>query len=83
MKLRSIQALSLRRNFSHMLIGNAIYSLSQWGILISLAKLSSTEAVGVYTLGIAVTAPIILLTDLQLRTILATDAKKDYTLRTI
>ncbi|SDN56909.1 lipopolysaccharide biosynthesis protein [Bacillus sp. OK048] len=78
MKLRSIQALSLRRNFSHMLIGNATYSLSQWGILISLAKLSSTEAVGVYTLGIAVTAPIILLTDLQLRTILATDAKKDY-----
>lgn len=68
---------SLRRNFSLILSGNLLYTLSQWGILMILAKLGSPRMVGQFTLGLAITAPIILLTDLQLRSVLATDAERE------
>ena len=43
-----------------------------------LAKLGSPEMVGQFTLGLAVTAPVIMFTNLQLRGVQATDAKGDY-----
>jgi O-antigen/teichoic acid export membrane protein len=70
--------LTLRRNFSWTLIGNLVYSGCQWGMLIVLAKLGSPEMVGQFTLGLAVTAPIIMFTNLQLRGVQATDAKQQY-----
>jgi O-antigen/teichoic acid export membrane protein len=70
--------LTLRRNFSWTFTGNLIYSASQWGMLVVLAKLGSPEMVGQFTLGLAVTAPVIMFTNLQLRAIQATDAKGDY-----
>lgn len=70
--------LTLRRNFSWTFIGNFIYSGCQWGMLVVLAKLGSPEMVGQFTLGLAVTAPVIMFTNLQLRGIQATDAKKQY-----
>jgi len=62
-----------------MFIGNAFYSLCQWGIIALLAKLGSTKMVGQFTLGLAITAPIIMFTNLQLRTVQATDANDEYT----
>jgi O-antigen/teichoic acid export membrane protein len=70
--------LTLRRNFSWTFIGNLVYSGCQWGMLIVLAKLGSPEMVGQFTLGLAVTAPIIMFTNLQLRGVQATDAKQQY-----
>jgi O-antigen/teichoic acid export membrane protein len=64
-----------------MLIGNLIYALSQWGIIMVLAKLGSPKMVGGFTLGLAVTAPIILIFDLQLRSVLATDTKEEFSFR--
>jgi O-antigen/teichoic acid export membrane protein len=61
-----------------MLAGNVMYALSQWGIIMVLAKLGSPAMVGGFTLGLAVTAPIILIFDLQLRSVLATDTKNEY-----
>lgn len=72
------QPLSLRRNFSWTFIGNAVYAACQWGMLIVLAKLGSPEMVGQFTLGLAVSAPVFMLTNLQLRNIQATDAKRQY-----
>jgi O-antigen/teichoic acid export membrane protein len=69
---------SLKRNVSYMLMGNLMYALSQWGIIMVLAKLGSPTMVGLYTLGLAVTAPIILIFDLQLRSVLATDTLNEY-----
>ncbi len=43
-----------------------------------LAKLSSPEMVGQFTLGLAVTAPVLMFTNLQLRVIQATDARHQY-----
>ncbi len=73
--------LTLRKNFSWTFIGNAIYAACQWGMLVVLAKLGSPEMVGQFTLGLAVTAPVIMFTNLQLRVVQATDAKKQYEFR--
>ena len=70
--------LTLRRNFSWTFIGNAVYAACQWGMLVVIAKLGSPEMVGQFTLGLAVTAPVFMLTNLQLRSVQATDAKQQY-----
>jgi O-antigen/teichoic acid export membrane protein len=72
------KSLSLRRNFFWTLAGNVIYAASQWGMLTVLAKLGSPEMVGQYGLGLAVTAPVIMLSNLQLRSMQATDAQGKY-----
>jgi O-antigen/teichoic acid export membrane protein len=76
--MQQLKPLTLRRNFSWTFTGNLIYAASQWGMLVVLAKLGSPEMVGQFTLGLAVTAPVVMFTNLQLRGIQATDAKGDY-----
>lgn len=76
--MQQLKPLTLRRNFSWTFTGNLIYAACQWGMLVVLAKLGSPEMVGQFTLGLAVTAPVIMFTNLQLRGIQATDAKGDY-----
>lgn len=70
--------MSLRTNFSWSLAGNVTYSACQWLMLVVLAKLGSPEIVGRFALGFAVTAPVVMLANLQLRIVLATDAKQEY-----
>src|SRR5687767_3049662 len=72
--------LSLRRNFSWTLAGNVVYAGCQWGILIVLAKLTTAEMVGRFALGLAVTTPIVLLCNLSLRAIQATDSRGEHEL---
>ncbi|NHC34193.1 oligosaccharide flippase family protein [Scytonema millei] len=78
MAAKEQKPLTLRRNFSWTFIGNIVYAACQWLLLVVLAKLGSPEMVGEFTLGLAVTAPVIMLTNLQLRTIQATDVKQQY-----
>jgi len=47
-------------------------------MLMALAKLGSPQLVGQFALGLAVTAPVIMLSNLQLRGVLATDAKEEH-----
>lgn len=75
---RSQYRLSLRANFLWTFAGNVIYSGAQWGLVIALAKLGSPELVGQLALAFAVTAPILMFTNLQLRGVQATDAKYEY-----
>lgn len=74
----SVRGLSLRANFSWTFVSNIVYAACQWGMLVALAKLGSPEMVGQFTLGLAVTTPVISLGNLQLRNIQATDAKDQY-----
>jgi O-antigen/teichoic acid export membrane protein len=74
----ALGARSLRANFSWTFVGNVVYAACQWAMLVVLAKLGSPEVVGQFALGLAITAPVILLTNLQLRAIQATDAKSTY-----
>lgn len=66
--------LSLRSNFVWMLGGNIVFGLCQWAFLVVLAKLGTPEILGKYSLAVAICTPIVLLTNMQLRSILATDA---------
>ncbi len=70
--------LSLRANFSWTFAGNVVYAASQWAMLVVLAKLGTPEMVGQFSLGLAVTAPIMLFANLQLRAVQATDARREY-----
>jgi O-antigen/teichoic acid export membrane protein len=72
------RGLSLRANFSWTFVGNSIYSACQWGALVALAKLSSPVIVGQYSLAVAIAMPIISLTGLQMRSVIASDVKETY-----
>jgi O-antigen/teichoic acid export membrane protein len=78
--VRALAPLSLRANFAWTLGGTTIYGLSQWGMLIALAKLGSPEIVGRYALALAISAPVVMFTNLQLRIVQATDARDQYRL---
>lgn len=67
------RALPLARNVSWGLLGSFAYAGCQWGMLVVLAKLGTVEMTGQFALGLAFGAPVFLLTNLSLRSILATD----------
>ena len=68
--------LSLRHNFSWTFVGDATFNACQWAILTVIAKLVSPEKVGEYSLALAITAPVILFANLNLRQFQATDARR-------
>jgi O-antigen/teichoic acid export membrane protein len=68
------EPLSLRRNFSWTVLGEVTYAGCQWAMLVVLAKLGTPELLGRFSLGLAVTAPLFMFTNLQLRQLQATDA---------
>jgi len=70
--------LSLSLNFSWTLVGSGLSSLCQWGILVALAKLCSTDMVGQFALALAITAPVFVFAGLNLRTVQVTDARRDF-----
>lgn len=76
--MQQIKPLTMGRNFSWTFVGNVVYAACQWGMLVVLAKIGSPEMVGQFTLGFAVTAPVLMLTNLQLRSLQVTDAKHEY-----
>lgn len=71
----------MRRNFQVTFIGNSAFSASQWLLVVLIARLGSVERVGEYSLGLAITAPLMLLAGLQLRGVQATDAKESFSFR--
>ncbi|MEC0247484.1 oligosaccharide flippase family protein [Paenibacillus chitinolyticus] len=73
------KSLSLKLNFSWTFAGNLFYAICQWAMLSVMAKLGTAEMVGQFSLGLAITAPVFMFTNLQLRGILASDRKDEYT----
>lgn len=71
--------ISLRRNFSYAFLGRVVYAASLWGILVVVAKLTTPQVVGRYSLALAITAPVFSFLNLRLRALLATDARGEYT----
>lgn len=72
------RAASLRHNVAWTGLGTIVYSACQWLILVVLAKASSPETVGQFSLGLAITGPIMMLASLNLRSIQATDARGEF-----
>lgn len=69
-----MNTISLKRNFVWTILGNVVLAAAQWGMLVALARLGNAELVGRYALALTITAPLILLCNLQLRVVQATDA---------
>jgi O-antigen/teichoic acid export membrane protein len=68
-------------NFSWSFCGRVVYSASQWGILVLLAKLGTPDIVGEFGLTLAITSPLVIFLNLNLRALIATDLKKEYTIQ--
>ncbi len=59
------------------MIGNVAYALTQWVTLVLIIQYGSVEMAGDYGYALAVTAPVFLLLNLQLRSLLATEQGRD------
>ncbi len=68
----------LRANVAWMLLGNFWQGLSQWTLVVALAKIGSAEMVGSYTLGLAIALPVLMFSSLSLRSIQITDGRRHY-----
>lgn len=58
--------------------GSAFYAFCQWSILVVLAKIGNPHLVGQFAIGLAVSAPLFLFANLQIRAIQSTDISGEY-----
>jgi O-antigen/teichoic acid export membrane protein len=70
--------LSFRKNFLYTLAGSAVYCGCLWLMLMSMTKVLAVEEVGVFVLASAITTPIQMFTNLQLRAVQGSDVKNEY-----
>lgn len=80
-EIASRGATRLRRNAQATLLGNVAYALGLWLQLVVFARAGGAAAVGSYAAALALTSPVMLLSHLQLRTLLASDARNSYSFR--
>ncbi|MGM8366181.1 oligosaccharide flippase family protein [Virgibacillus sp. W0181] len=69
---------NFRKKLGWAIAGNIAFALSQWLIITILARFGSALDLGLYSLSLAITAPIILFLNFDLRTIIATDSTSQY-----
>lgn len=69
---------SLRRNFASSLVGNSVYRLAQWLLVVVIARWGDVEMVGSFALAQAISAPIFLTVGLNLRAARTTDVDKTW-----
>ena len=73
-----VKTLSWRINLLWTSAGTIVYAASNWAVLCIVAKLGTPEMVGEYALGLAVTAPVLMMAQMNLRAVLATDARGEH-----
>ncbi|MGA2275380.1 MAG: oligosaccharide flippase family protein [Bryobacteraceae bacterium] len=70
------EPVSLRANFASTLASNVVLAASQWALLVLIAKLGTSELLGVYAFALALVTPIAMFSHLNLRSLLATDVDR-------
>jgi len=75
------RGLSLRSNFAWSIAGNSVYALCQWGMIVALAKFGDSFMIGQFALGLAIVTPVLMFSNLDLRAVQATDARRQYGFR--
>jgi O-antigen/teichoic acid export membrane protein len=75
---KDVRLPSMRSNFIWMLGGHGTYAACQWGMLSIVAKLATTSVVGQFALALAISAPVFMFTNFQLRAVQATDAPSEF-----
>src|SRR4029077_9799987 len=73
---RAAAGLSRGSNFAWILAGNVMSAACQWGAIVAMAKLGSSFMVGQFALGLAIATPVLMFTNLHLRAVQATDARR-------
>lgn len=73
-----VPATGLRAGFAWTAAGNAVYSACQWALVSVLAKLTNAGEVGRYALALAVVTPVLMLAQLNLRAVVATDVRHSH-----
>lgn len=61
------------KTLSWLLISNIFYSLSHWGLLVILVKYFTTKDVGFFTYATALAAPIFMLSEMQMKSVLVVE----------
>ena len=69
---------ALQANFCWALAGNLVYAISQWGMIVALAKFGNVLMVGQFSLGLAIVTPVLMFSNFDLRAVQATDARRQY-----
>jgi O-antigen/teichoic acid export membrane protein len=70
-----IVAASISRNVAWTASSSVVYALCQWGMLVAFARLATPEALGQFAFGLALSAPVMMFLQLQLRTVQVTDTR--------
>lgn len=70
----------LRAKVSWAFAGNVAYAGCNWALLVVLARYGGADFIGRFSLALALTAPLALLLNLQLRAIVAADARRRFPL---
>lgn len=78
--VRRMWARSIPANVGAAFFGSTVYALSQWLLLVLLARLGGASEVGIFVLALAITTPVFRLVNLDLRQVQASDASERYTL---
>jgi hypothetical protein len=76
-----VKALPWQWNLVWTSAGTLVYAACNWAMLSAIAKLGTPEMVGQFALGLAVTAPVLMLAQMNLRAVLATDARGEHGFR--
>jgi O-antigen/teichoic acid export membrane protein len=71
----------LLSNVGWTFVGNALYAASQWVMIVVLARCTDPATVGSFALALAITAPVTILFNMQLRAVIATDVTGKYKLQ--
>jgi O-antigen/teichoic acid export membrane protein len=69
--------LSVKANSLWFLAGNVAYTLAQWGMVVLVARLGTVQSVGIFALAFAVCAPVVMLANLRLRFVQASDVRHE------
>jgi O-antigen/teichoic acid export membrane protein len=69
---------TLHANLGWALAGNVVYAISQWGMIVALAKFGNVLMVGQFSLGLAIVTPVLMFSNFDLRVVQATDARRQY-----
>jgi len=68
---------SIPVNMVWTLLGQSTYILTQWIIIVILTRIQGVEAVGLFTLALSISAPIIMFFNLRMHLVLTSDTKQD------
>jgi O-antigen/teichoic acid export membrane protein len=76
LRLAEVDDAPVLRGLPWAVLGNFVYALSQYAVVVVLARVGTPQVVGQYALALAIAGPVMFLCSLQLRAILASDTRR-------